>query len=376
MGGRILPWLIVLCAANPGTGPPAKSAEFAHDQRYELTPVFSIKRHADKRGYAHRLDNPGVLDGPGFQGHGSNGASTGLDVDAKGNAYWAVDMTYPVVRRWDVKTGMVTTIAGSACGHLDGPLHRARFGGWGYNSNSLICVSADAKHIFLTEPYKNGLWRHLDMEAGVVRSLEGPRGVFVIAKDKSGEIRAFRTDGQQPPDCNGYKKLDVATFQHEFKGRKIHYIGYINGRALDVENAKFYWHARNAPFVADLKTGQTRCLTPAGPNPRRADTTGPFEGMAWHCPTDMSISRGGRYLYMGGGDSFSFYRLDLQRREIDRFARFDDGTYGWREGHEKDPGHVIVNWPGAPHWAADGSAGWGTAGGMFRIVPTQSVDQP
>ena len=375
---------IGLCAASwgwearPARAPYVAGKELVHDQRYRLEPVYSTKRSVKGIGFSHRLDRPGLLNGPGVQASSSNGCGV-LTVDAAGNAYWGNKGTWPEVRRWDVETGMVTTVAGSARGYLDGSVTRARFGGWGYNAGANICASADGKHVFLRDPAQGGVWRHIDVEAGVVRTW-GPwicrvsRGSAnaVIVKDKSGDVYAFRTDGLNMPECKGYKKLKITSFKHTSKGTETYWIGgFISGWALDAERKKFYWHARNAPFVCDLETGETGCLTQPGKNPRHADTTGPFEGMSWHCPTGMSISPGGRYLFMGGGDSGSFYRLDLERKFIDRFARLADGTYGWSEGHEKDEGHWITNWPGAAHFVADGSATWGGSFGIMRIIPVE-----
>jgi len=358
--------------ALPAEAPSGATGEFAHDQRYTMEPVYGFKRGAKPNSFANRLDNPGILNGPGTQAHGSNGLPA-LSVDGAGNAYWCAKGTWPEVRRWDVETGRVTTVAGSACGYLDGPVARARFAGWGYNGGANISTSRDGKHILLRD---RRLWRHVDLDAGKVETvcpfMDG--GNVMIVKDKSGEVYAFRADGKEMPDCAGYRKLKIAPFQHDFKGRgkKGAYIGgFISGWALDAENMKFYWHSRNAPWVCDLKTGETRVLTTRGKNPRPGDVTGSFEGMSWHCPSGMGISRGGRYLFIGGGDSGSFYRLDLEKKDIDRFARLADGVYGWADGGEKDKGHWIVNWPSSPDFAADGSACWGTSGGMFRIVPVK-----
>ncbi len=353
--------------------PSGAVRELPHDGRYRLATV-----HASKRGVkggdagSHRLDNPGLLNGPGVQASCSAGCGV-MNVDGAGNGYWGNKGTWPEVRRWDVVTGMVTAVAGSACGYLDGPVSRARFSGWGYNGGANICASRDGQHVFLRDSAKSSVWRHIDREAGMVKTVTpftSGGANNVIVRDKSGDVYAFRTDGTDMPDCPGYKKLKVARFKGSHRGKPTAGIGgFISGWALDAENMKFYWHGRGAPAVCDLKTGEVRCLTPRGKTPRGSDTTGPFEGMSWHCPTGMSISPGGRYLFMGGGDSGSFYRLDLEKKKIDRFARLEPGIYGWAEGHEKAKGHWITNWPGAAHFVADGSATWGGSFGIMRITP-------
>jgi len=125
----------------------------------------------------------------------------GHDIDAAGNVYWA-ESNSPVIRSYRAETGRVITLAGSVRGLRDGPLESARFGGWWYKATNLLCVSEDGKHLFVVDRGAGNLWRYVDLEAGVVRTIgslhdKESRTTLCIVKDRRGGIRALtgETDG-------------------------------------------------------------------------------------------------------------------------------------------------------------------------------------
>jgi len=339
-----------LSAAAPPTG----RKDAPHGQKYEMALTV--------------CDEQKILDGP-VEGAECVDVIKGLDLDDAGNWYWA-ESAYAALRTFRKKTGRVYTVAGStACGLLDGPLEAARFGGWSYNSTNLISASSDGRHVFVRDNKIGRIWRHIDLEAGMVRSLppyqQKGKMHLIIVRDKSGEIYAFYSSGQDAPDCPGYKKLKVAPFK-----TKDHYIGSPDDWAIDAENMKFYWHSRGDIQVCNLKTGEIKNLTP-GDGHKCA--SGPFEGMAFWCPTGMSISPGGRYVYVGGGDSSTCWRLDLEKKHIDRWARGEDKLWSFGEGKHTDKGCRGVMgsncWPAAVLFGPDGHGAWPTCHGIYRLTP-------
>jgi len=319
-----------------------------------------------------------LLDGPtdDAQAEGTDFIK-GHDIDAAGNVYWS-ESNSPVIRSYRAKTGRVITLAGSVRGLRDGPLESARFGGWWYNATNLLCVSDDGEHLFVVDRGAGNLWRYVDLEAGVVRTI-GPlhdkasKTTLCIVKDRRGGIYALTGQGKPAPQCKGYRSMSV-TLPSNFPWYSV------DRWALNAGAGKLYYHTRNAPHVIDLQSGEDENLTPPGDNPRKPDLSGPFLGMTWHCPTGMSISPGGRYLFMGGGDSNSFYRLDLKKRHIFFFVKKPDGTYGYEDGFERDEKCRLSMWPAAGVFNANGNGAWAsskhdhTDGGIYLITPVDGQE--
>ncbi len=317
-------------------------------------------------------DSQKILDGPAGQAETID-VIKGLDVDHAGNWYWA-ESGYPALRVFRKETGRVHTVAGSTvCGLLDGPLEVARFGGWAYNATNLIFASGDGKHVFLRDAKAGNVWRHIDLDAGAVRTLEpyqGQRGTghLVIVRDKSGLVYAFRTNGGAVPESKGYTKLKVAPFKV-----KHHYIGGIDRCALDAEKMRFYWHGRRNVATCDLRTGEVSTLA-AGERAKPAPAGKPFAGTRLWCPTGMSISPSGRYLYVGGGDFSTCHRFDLEKKET---ANLEPAGKGLCRFVPADPARDIkglrAGWPAAAIVAPGGELVWpgSSASGIFRLVPAK-----
>lgn len=282
----------------------------------------------------------------------------GLSMDDNGDAYWA-SSPYPLVMGYNKDKNMVSVVAGSAFGNLDGPLERARFSGWGYNSTNKICVSDDGKHMFVADN-RNSIWRYIDFESKMVSTV-GPTwdaakgAALLIAKDcKTGEICAFMNDGSTPPDCKGYRKLVTANW-------KFDRWWSFDGIALDAGNMKFYFHCRYESRGVNLLTGDSTILT-----------------SRLYCPTGMSISAGGNYLYIGGGDHQFCWRKDLTTGEMLAFGRSAaGGTANGVDVYFKDqttdfanPISTSSDWPSACVFSSDGQSGfWPTCWGIYFMVP-------
>jgi RNA polymerase sigma-70 factor (ECF subfamily) len=298
--------------------------------------------------------------------------SVGYTVDDAARLYW-VDSATPTVWRYDPEKRRSTLLSGSAFGVLDGPLDRARFGGWSYNQPSGLQVSGDGGSVFVRE--RSGQWRLLDLKTGMVKTLppwqERNGAHNVIARDKSGEMFIFKTSGEDPAETPGCKKLKVAQFKNPPHG---HYIGYMDGYALDVEKMRFYWHARGDVVYCDLRTGEIINLNPGPKRPR--STTGDVKSWTPYCPAGLSMSPTGRFIYVGGGDDGTCWRFDLEKDLCDALA-WDPATgtlaFCNKGAYGKDwkpfPANLTF-WPNVAIFAPDGSAYW-AAQGCMRLTPVK-----
>ncbi|MBA4387901.1 MAG: hypothetical protein C0404_07960 [Verrucomicrobia bacterium] len=341
-------------AVSPVTAKAAHQ-DPAVDQKYDISMLV----------WTFLAGSPGnVSSGPAGQ---AEDVQSGVGVDNSGNYYWT---TYaaPFLRRYSKDRNWVSTVAGSARGYLDGPLERARFSGAGYNQSNLIAVSADGKHIFFVD---RTMWRHVDCDSGMMSTVgEFPKkdgkGILFILRDKSGDIFALCTDGTEPPDCKGYRKLNAAAWDKP--GWQA-----FDGVALDAEKMLFYYHCRGAPQVVDLRTGRTTGITSGGE--KRKEKTGSLKGASFWCSSGLSISAKGRYLFMGGGDDQFCWRLDLEGDKaliIGRNARGDDLMFR-EQGADFSPWRTTSTaWPANPIFEVDGLGGvWPTQEGLFRLAPVK-----
>jgi hypothetical protein len=315
-----------------------------------------------------------ILNGPAGQAE-STDLIKGHDVDQAGNIYWT-ECDAPVIRSYRADTHRVVTLAGSIRGLSDGPLGRARFGGWSYNSTNLICVSRDGKHLFVRDALARGLWRHVDLAAGAVETLGAwyrpGKGYFLIAKDCGGDIYAFCSNGDDPPDCKGYRKLKLPQLRSLDKDHHA-----FDRYALDAKRMRFYWHCRGPIMATDLGTGESSILTwdGKGPQPQRpVNSSGPLESTTLCCPTGMSLSPAGRYLYVGQGDGSTCFRFDLQKKYAHIFGRLDGGGFGWRDGNDRDKNCQMTGctgWPAATVFLPDGRGVWATCWAMYTLTPSK-----
>ncbi len=278
----------------------------------------------------------------------------GHTMDANGSVYWS-SSPYPVLRQYDKTRNWISTIGGSVAGHLDGPLERARFNGWSYNNTNLISASDDGKHLFIMDRLSSK-WRYIDLDSGMVSTIGAytTAGTYlIIAKDcRSGNIYAFKSNGTDAPDCKGYTKLSTAAW-------KVNAWFAFDGISLDVTAMKFYFHCRGRAIAVDLLAGDTSFVSPAG----------------W-CPTGMSLSPSGRYLYVGGGDDMWCWRYDLQTSTAHKLGNSTGGVDGQdilfrADGTDyRRPLNTSSAWPSTVVFSTNGTTGvWATCWGLFTMVP-------
>lgn len=293
-------------------------------------------------------------------------ATQGLDVDDSGTVYY-VSSRESQVRAFSREKNRTEVVAGSTFGVLDGPLARARFGGWGYNSPALIAVSRDGAHVFVLG---RRIWRHIDRRAGVVRTIAPYKrsgSCFVIVKDRSGEIYAFQTSGEDVPECPGYRRLKVARFKRPGRGGTYHqYLGKIQGHALDAESMRYYYHRRGDVEAYDLRTGKMTNLNP-GPK-RKTKTLGDVKTWNPWCPLGLSISPSGRWLYVGGGDDPTCWRFDLEKDRCDALSFTNDGSAVLFRGDEWNRYRGLTRTE--VRFAPDGTM-YTASGALVRLTPVK-----
>ncbi|MCX7804769.1 MAG: hypothetical protein N3A38_06210 [Planctomycetota bacterium] len=341
------------------SGPAATAwAEHPENVRFRLEPIVAARNPHKGNYYAWRYGYAGILDGPGLDADICDAGD--ISCDAAGNCFWTEPGHFNVLRMWRASDGRVLTIAGSQCGYLDGPLERARFnpwGGGGYNP-SQTTVSRDGKHVFIRDVGNNNALRHVDLDAGVVSTV-GHRLVF--ARDLSGDVYVLDPRGGTVPPGKGYKTLQVPKLENE---------GYWYGnnwKVLDVARGRLYAENRGPVYYWDLKTGKIVWVT-SREKGRPWQESGPMETATFWCPIGLSISPGGRFLYVGGGDASTIHRIDLEKKIVQNLGRNPDGTCSFKDGREEGR---FCDWPSTADFAADGTGYWGSPPGIFKLTPVK-----
>ena len=321
---------------------------------------------ADSENFAG-LDFMGYLDGPRHEMRSQE--SPGLAFFEGGGDY--------VLRALDPKTDRYFTVAGGARGYLDGPFSRARFGGWGYGGGLVTACAPDGT-LYIAETTLNVV-RRLDFakqEVTTVISNPGAVGLgnfYDLVIDSKGKIYflgdfTYTGIGLAVTDLQGnVQQPTVGPLggQHPDHGFSM---------ALDEKNNRLYaanrctgawyvWYwdlANGGAFVGVLPIPD-----PTDPSTRPRDVAGPFKGAHLWCPGGIGFGPDDpdyRYLYYGGGDYPSFWRLDLQAQMIDTFAPAD-------AGETPSPGDMAFNQPPSElQWESIGT--WGA----FPIWGNQNND--
>jgi len=344
---------------------PPKRTEHAENQKYKFVPIVAARDPHKGTFYAWRYGAAGILNGPGLGADICD--ADDITADDEGNCYWTEPGHLNILRKWRLADARVVTVAGSQCGYLDGPLERARFNAWGGGgyTPSLAQASGDGKHIFLRDAGNGHALRHVDLEAGVVSTV-GHK--LVLAKDTAGDVYILDPKGGVVPPGKGYKTLKTPPLEGEASWWGCAF------RALDVAKGRLYGEDRGPIHYWDLKTGKITWLTwnkKIGGKKRATDTSGPMATSSFQCPVGLTISPGGRFLYMGSGDGASLWRIDLEKKYVHILGRTPDGTVTFMDGTEKDRNAKFSDWPSVAAFSADGTGYWGTPSGIFRLVPVK-----
>jgi hypothetical protein len=202
----------------------------------------------------------------------------------------------------------------------------------------------------------------VDLEAGVVTTV-GHKLVF--AKDASGDVYIFDPRGGNVPPGKGYKTFRVPKLENEgtWWGNSF--------KAMDAARGRLYCEDRGPVHYWDLKTGKRTFLThhKGAKGARRPwQEAGPMATASFWCPIGLSISPGGRFLYVGGGDASTIHRVDLEKKMVQNLGRNGDGTASFKTGTEKGG---FCDWPSTAVFAADGTGYWGSPPGIFKLAPVK-----
>ncbi len=215
------------------------------------------------------------------------------------------------------------TVAGGARGYLDGPFSRARFGGWDYVVRSQAATSPDQRYHFFTDGYNGHVLRRLDLKEQEVRTLlPDTRGLLGLAVNRDNKLLVLKQGGDLlllDPDGkteNG-PKLRLEEQIKDQWGASL---------ALDEAHDRLYATAY-APkrwyiWYWDLKDGSFHGVLPIaqeGQPQRGRNEPGPFDGVNLYGEGSVLFGPDDterRFLYAGRVDTWSFFRLDLEERQI------------------------------------------------------------
>ncbi|MBA4387201.1 MAG: hypothetical protein C0404_04415 [Verrucomicrobia bacterium] len=294
--------------------------------------------------------------------------------NAPGTRWWYEPGGDFTIRRYNPSNERFYTIAGRARGQLDGPFSRARFGGIGYMHDHATAGSPDGRFVYFTEPDLGGLLRVMDFEKQTVSTMSKDLAFTGMTADSKGNLWGMKGRAASivivSPEGKVIeeKKLDLTgagnagplmmSFQNMTLDEKRNRL-YASNRATG-DWTIWYWDlADGGKFVGVLMSNQNKENTPL----RTLNETGLFKGTTQRCPGGIAFGMDDpekRYLYQGGGDNTTFYRLDLEKQMIDTFGPVNPSekipykTLGWVQAKWLPFGSVS-QWCGAPTYDADGN---------------------
>jgi DNA-binding beta-propeller fold protein YncE len=223
--------------------------------------------------YAGGVDEAGSADGPLAMAR--FGSPSGLAFHAASNRLYVADSSLHVIRRIDVSSGMVSTLAGDAnatpaTGNVDGLGAAARF-----NGPTRLALSADGLTLYVSDT-GNRVIRRINTMTGEVTRLAG--------NGTAGTV-------------NG------PLLMAQFRGP--------SGLALDPTTNRLYVNDRTAHVIRaiDLTGGMVSTL--AGVD----NTPGPADGMAslanFRSPTGLALNASGTALYVADNGNHMVRRIEL-----------------------------------------------------------------
>jgi RNA polymerase sigma-70 factor (ECF subfamily) len=353
-------------APSAAEGTPVK----VEKPRKFATPVTDPGAEWEREGNFAGCGLPGYLDGP---------REGMLTADSVGLFNWFGEGADNRLRTYDPATERYYTVAGTTHGYLDGPFSRARFALNGPNSSYVNSVSGaaspDGRYLYLNEG-RLGVMRRLDFQKReVVTFCQDKRASGAMAADSKGNLYVVGWNG-------GIKMLPDGKIE-QLNVNAGELIGHGFCIAYDEKNNRIYGANRgNAAFREtrawyvgywDLNAGGKFVgVLPQpmkGETPRARCESGPFEGTQLYCPGGICWGADDpdyRFLYYGGGDDMTFYRLDMEKKVWVVFgspAPKPPGNYkaarastNCRFGDRKDlPCLYIQEWSGLPMFDAEGN---------------------
>jgi len=219
---------------------------------------------------------------------------------------------------------------------IDGPFSRARLiGGWGYMDDPRCAMSPDGRYFFVAEMRGRGI-RRFDLETQQVTTIPGQGWSTAMVPNSKGKIYFISSNGDA-------KLCDVDGKAEKTFKLQIPPEHNTSTLLLDEVNDRLYWSMGGCNrksetkkwFVGyfDMKTedGIFHGVLPAKtdkPNCWMKAVPAPFDD--FFCYTQVYISFGPddpehNFIYMQACDTYTFFRLDLMKREVWACSREKDG---------------------------------------------------
>jgi len=238
---------------------------------------------------------------------------------------------YPF-RGYDAKTERIHALSGGASGLLDGPLSRARNGGYHYRIRPYQTLSSDRRFFVLADAGNGRSVRIIDLKEQMVRTALPPgSGAQAAVFDSKGRVLVLTAKKVGRKWEGRVVTVDAATAkpvkEMTLKASEgIRLDRYGAGLALDEKKGRLYasgdilkkdgkkWHV----WYLDLNDGGSWHGVLAGEKAMMA-YTGPFDTYKGYGETSISFGPDDpekRFLYVRITDTPTFVRLDLKRRMV------------------------------------------------------------
>lgn len=316
----------------------------------------------------------------------------GLAVDLEGNVYGAVkgqvgrgategNVAYEcVIMKYDPKTERLTRLAGGARGgSLDGPGEIAQFNYQFYSGGGLR-IDKKRGYLYLAD-FVHRTIRRINIKDGYVTTVAPEiKPAVSVAVDQEGKVYIHVPGGDKrglycltPEGTPGAETYKVERVGEKADG------GWI---VADAKRGKVYSVGRgddsNTIQVWDLKAGAGGVVKPApiatpsgahkGDMVRECwKSDGPVADGRFYCPANLNISPDGRYLHFGGGDEYTYRRIDVDQRRTMSLWKLPDGHYTWKARTENQS---LFAWPSACCETEDGIFYIGSSEhGLHRLTP-------
>jgi RNA polymerase sigma-70 factor (ECF subfamily) len=227
-------------------------------------------------------------------------------------------------RSYDPETKRIHMTVGGACGYLDGPLARARFGRWGYSGGGIGVVQGGSPskrfHFFLDR--SNGhLIRRIDLrEQEVTTFVRGNWKDQILWPDDDGGLRCFRINVNEIRTFNPQGKLletlKLAAAPKHTKPKSL-LLDEVRGRlyAGCQYGTKtwyvWYWDLKDGSFHGVIPMRKRGGVGSGRPGPLEGAVFYPEIRVRWG-PDDPERN----CLYLLPNDTGTHFMLDLKKRHV------------------------------------------------------------
>lgn len=235
---------------------------------------------------------------------------------------------------YESSSGRHMLVAGASRGCFDGPIGRARLGGFDYSHRARSALSPSRRYFYWTEPYCNHALRRLDLAEQVITTVSLPyTGISGMAGAEGDDIVIVFRDRLAFLNAQGQLHGEVAldlqvdpynvTFPLKVAYDDVHRRAYCSVYGSQGWYV-WYWDAADGSFhgvLAKPKDGE-----PA----RVKDECGPFQGTTLYGEMGYVFFHRDdperRFLYVSPIDTNTFFRLDLAEQWVWGASKEADGV--------------------------------------------------